>query len=186
MDNTNPLPELFATFRSEAFRIESLPLYTIEDNGEFAQFQRYQSGGLLPDIKINEDWYRSLDEWASQGKQLFRVRVLPNDSAQYVWFEIDWFYPYNVLHGERLFFILESDFRKHFNELLHDFWMFDREHVGVMNYSDEGRFLGGAGPSLPLEKYVDLRNRILDMAMPFEDFMIRARRGRAPFKEMLR
>lgn len=169
------LPQLFQSFESEAFRLETLPHYRIESNGEYAEFQRYLDGGLFPNAEINQDWYESLDAWKSEGKRIIRVRILPEIPNPYLKFEIEWFYPFNAKHGEEIFLLPEEEYRRQFELPLHDFWMFDHSKVGVLEYDSEGRFLRGAAPSISTESYLKVRRHILESAKPLAKFLLDCR-----------
>ncbi len=169
--NNSPLPKLFREFEREAFRLESLPRYKIDSNGEYAEFLRYMEGGLIPNIEINREWYDNLDTWKTQGKRILRVRVLPAIPDPYLGFEVGWYYPHSAEHGEEIFVLGELEFKNLFSMPLHDFWIFDQKQVGVMLYDTGGEFLGGAEPTLPVDDYLHIRNRILEESLPLKDFL---------------
>ena len=173
----NPLPDLFETFQREAFRVESLPEYRIEGNGEYAQFQSYLDGGLQPDPSINAEWYESVSAWRGIGKSIVRVRVIPEHPSPYVDFEIDWFYPHSVSAGEDIFVISEALFRSELSLPLHDFWIFDSSQVGIMEYAPDGSFLCGANPKYPIQEYLNVQAKLLGLSTPLRLYLSRKRRG---------
>ena len=130
---------LFRSFESTAFRLESLPRYKIEGSGEEERFRSYLNGQPVPSNEDNE-WLSSLKKWGNEGKEISRLRILPDRPEPYINFEIEWGYCYNVSHGENIYLISKSKFVKNFDIDLHDFWLFDNQEAIKMVYDDEGGY----------------------------------------------
>jgi hypothetical protein len=132
---------LFNTFSNSAFRLETLPKYSIKGSQEEKEFQSYLDGEPYP-IDSDQEWLKSLDEWTSQGKNISRLRILPEHPESYINYEIEWGYSYNVKHGEDIFLIEKDDFIDKFDLDIHDFWIFDGEEAIQMLYDEEGSYEG--------------------------------------------
>lgn len=171
--SNNPLPKLFSAFASEAFRLETLPQYAVEDERE--ELSRFLSGELFPTLTAHQAWLDALDGWRETGKQIIRVRVVPERKTPYLAFETEWGYRYNTQHGEQVFMIAEEDFKRRFGGNVHDWWMFDRKTAVVMNYGHDGSFAGADEVVSDGAFYRDVRDRVLDDAITLKAYLQRER-----------
>ena len=169
MKTNNPLLELFSSFTSEAFRLETLPHYTVPEAE--AAMHKYFNGELFPDHAEHSEWLDMLDRCSETGKKVIRVRVLPRQWTPYLNFEFDWGYLYNALHGEQIFVIEEDVYLERFGQSPRDWWMFDSTAIGLMNYSEDGSFVGAALVPTSDTTYLDIRNQIITIATPLREYL---------------
>ncbi|WP_067891026.1 DUF6879 family protein [Actinomadura chibensis] len=126
---------LFTEFRESASRIETLPVYQVDDERE--NFERYLAGEPLPQGR-NEEWARNIRECVAAGKYMGRVHIIDRVLTPYLQFEIDWYYAVNGAAGEDIRFILRDDVP---DVPFTDTWVFDDEIVVDLSYDDDGRLL---------------------------------------------
>ncbi|WP_187437938.1 DUF6879 family protein [Actinomadura decatromicini] len=126
---------LFTEFRESASRIETLPVYRVDDERE--NFEHYLAGAPLPPGR-NEKWARNIRECVAAGKYMGRVHIIDRVLTPYLQFEIDWYYAVNGAAGEDIRFILRDDVP---DVPFTDTWIFDDEIVVDLSYDDDGRLL---------------------------------------------
>jgi hypothetical protein len=168
----NDLERLFATFKRSAFRLETLDEYHV-DAEEERDFQRFVHGVPLPQT-ANAEWADEVKELTSSGKQIIRVRLLPEQVNPYLRFELEWGYPYSAAAGEDIRFLprkkatqLVGD-----NKTLVDFWLFDDAEAVILNYNPDATSvdveLVSAGEYL--SKLVATSQLVKEAAMPWATF----------------
>ena len=133
--------EMFGSFREQAFRIETFPIYKIE-GGEWEEFKEYEAGKVLC-IPPSEDWIDDLRRWRLEGKKIKRIRILPQELNNYLRYEIEWCYIKNYLAGEDFAFVGQNTYKKYVEKnTFGDFWLFDKKYVLKMQYDANGSYLG--------------------------------------------
>ncbi|MCF2529817.1 DUF6879 family protein [Yinghuangia soli] len=139
---------LFAEFEREAFRLETLSAYDVEDEQE--EFAAFLAGEPMPPEWSDNPWVRAMTD---RGKAVARVHVLRSPWTDYLRYELS-AYPGNVKAGESIGII---DLADHVVPGLpdHDFWLFDNASVYRMHYTEAGRFVG-AEP-LPVDRVAEYR-----------------------------
>lgn len=136
--------ELFTGFRTSAFRIEALNQYLVgeEEDG----FREYARGipSPSPEYEIGlREWTNTIKEAVASGKSFSRVHVISDPLTPYLKCEIDWGYTRTHAAGEEIYILHDSSAREFISDKpLFDFWLFDESIVALMNYDDEGHFLG--------------------------------------------
>jgi len=156
-------------FQRTVFRLETLDRYTVDsDTGNVT---RYLNGDPAPAMDVKGPWLQRLTQERAEGKRRSRVHVLHTPLSDYLRYECEWGYAYTAPAGEDIF-ILDLAQHPRPQELIdEDFLLLDDEHVVVVHYDDEGRFLGGR--PLPAEealRYRQCRDAALAAAVPFEAF----------------
>ncbi|MFC4050460.1 DUF6879 family protein [Actinomadura syzygii] len=126
---------LFTEFRESASRIETLPVYRVDDERE--NFEHYLAGAPLPPGR-NEEWAQNIRECVAGGKYMGRVHIIDRVLTPYLQFEIDWYYAVNGAAGEDIRFIFRDDVP---DGPFTDTWIFDDEIVVDLSYDDDGRLL---------------------------------------------
>jgi hypothetical protein len=145
---------LFESFERDAFRLETLPVYSIDDEKE--EFERFLAGDPMPAEWSDNPWVRAI---TGRGKSIARVHVLRSPLTDYLRYELA-AYPGNVTAGERIGII---DLGQQLVSGLpdHDFWLFDDSAVYRMFYTPDGKFEGAE--LLPAERLPEYR-RYRDIA----------------------
>lgn len=121
--------KLFDMFTIEAFRLETLPVYDVEEEKE--AIKEFRETGRVVN-NIDKEWMDLL----KIGKPVKRLRLLSNPLSDYEVFELE-VYKSNLSYGEDI----RIANRDNFNETLQDFWIFDMKWIGIMKYDKTGKFL---------------------------------------------
>lgn len=133
--NPDQFGRLFTEFTKSATRIETLPVYTVDEERE--NFDHYLAGRPLPPDR-NEEWTTNIRAAVTAGKYMGRVHIIDHELTPYLQFEIDWYYAVNGAAGEDIRFIYREDVP----DLVHtDTWIFDERTVVDLSYDTEGRLL---------------------------------------------
>ncbi|WP_399089026.1 DUF6879 family protein [Streptomyces sp. BBFR2] len=165
--SSKTLGEYFAAFEREAFRLETLDDYG--KSGNAAAFQSFLAGEEQP-VDYNDHWVAELRKRSAGGKRIYRVHVLSRPLTPYLQYELGWGYWKNMTGGEE-FFILDTTEQPNPFEGVPDFWLFDSQTIAVLNYDDEGGFLGTQELSADrVEEYLAIRDKAMEQAVPFPDW----------------
>lgn len=119
-------------------RVETLPYYDAASDD--ADYTRYLAGEPAPTAAAKEPWLARLRADTAAGRRWSRLRVVQLPLTDYLRYECEWGYTFNVAAGEDVR-ILEVD-------LLHrymtygDFFVIDNHHVILSRYDGTGRFVG--------------------------------------------
>ena len=121
----------------------------------------------------HEPWLEFLRTARQQGKQVQRVRVLPEPINRYFRFEFNAGYKPSQAAGEDIRFIARNLVASPDTPLL-DFWLFDDDLVEVMRYDNKGRFTGTEYYDDPkyLAKLITLREELLENSLPIADLRL--------------
>jgi hypothetical protein len=128
----------FDRFRSSAFRLESLPRYSIPGDAEAIAVWR--SGRARPQFSVlTSPWAARLATTSMAGKTWRRVRAVDLPLSDYVRWEMAAYAESSVL-GEEIRILRRSG---PFAGLAQDFWLFDADtdepFAIAMVYDDEGQ-----------------------------------------------
>ncbi|MEV7377826.1 DUF6879 family protein [Streptomyces lydicus] len=161
------LGELFDTFEQEAFRLETLDDYS--KSGNVSAYKAFLAGESPP-TDYNNAWVSELRSHTTQGKRVYRVHILSRPLTPYLRFELGWGYQKNATGGEE-FFILDTTCQPNPLAGVPDFWLMDSTTPGVMNYSEDGAFLGAdVLPEERADEFRAYREMALAHAVPFSEW----------------
>jgi hypothetical protein len=127
-----------------AFRLETLDLYDVNSNGD--DVERYVAGEPEPSAR-SMPWLAQFRAEKKRGLYRSRVHVLTPPLTDYLRFECEWGYVFNVEAGEDVQILdtsetpLEPEVAALFADT-RDFWMINDDLVVQMHYDDGGRFVG--------------------------------------------
>ncbi|MFC5185670.1 DUF6879 family protein [Actinomadura harenae] len=125
----------FTEFKSSATRIETLDIYTVEEERE--NLDLYLKGAPLPPAR-NQEWAANIRSCVAEGKYMGRVHIIDHTLTPYLQFEIDWYYAINGAAGEDIRFI----HRENVPDLVYtDTWLFDEKTVLDLSYNTNGELL---------------------------------------------
>ncbi|MGH8884472.1 MAG: DUF6879 family protein [Egibacteraceae bacterium] len=160
---------LFDTICESAFRLETLDRYTVPQEAE--AFADFLVGRPRPPRTVETSpWLRRIANHTDAGRRVYRVHVLSHPLSDYLRFELSG-YPETDAAGAETF-IADRDAHPDLAELTEDFWLYDDEIVAVMNYDDEGHFLGAErAPDDLLGEYRRRRDLALAHAVPFDEYL---------------
>ncbi|MFG2829225.1 DUF6879 family protein [Streptomyces sp. NPDC048434] len=161
------LGELFDAFHREAFRLETLDDYS--RSGNVDAYQAFLAGEPQP-ANYNEAWVSEIRSHTSRGKRVYRVHILSRPLTPYLRFELGWGYQKNATGGEQ-FFILDTTEQPNPLEGVPDFWCFDSLTPAVMNYAEDGSFLGaGILPDARADEFRTYRDTAMAHAVPLPEW----------------
>jgi hypothetical protein len=124
---------LFTDVRQSWFRLETLQRYNDDyERDDFAAFLRGQPLDATPG-----PWQAMVREHVTAGRELIRVHVIEEPPSDYIRFELA-AYRLNVAAGEdvRVIPIRRGDWPADVPH--HDYWLFDDEHLWLMDYDTTG------------------------------------------------
>jgi hypothetical protein len=165
--------KLFEEFRETAFRLETLPTYSVEE--EEGEIKRFLAGEPLP-TDPNAEWCERIRKAKHQGKVFERVRLLPMSLTPYVRYEIDWCYPFSLDAGEKIWMLTDEAPAAVRAAASEDFWMFDEEKVAVLRYDSDGHFeaVDEVDPA-SISHYTTLRDQVRLHSTPLREWLAKVR-----------
>lgn len=171
---THQTPEEFGAafdsmFRRSAFRLELLGRYVAANEDE--PLRRFRSGEPQ-DPSWREPWAQYVRASLRDGKQMSRVHVVDEPLSEYLKFELTCGYPASLAAGEDIR-IFELSKYPVLTYPRHDFWLFDNAVAVVMDYDNNGNFLGADMTSAPVEiaRYRHVRDFLMHEAIPLADYL---------------
>jgi hypothetical protein len=157
----------FRYFRSSAFRLELHPVYTMP--GEADELRRFLAGEKAPP-GYHYGWLDTMAAARAAGKTVRRARVVRQPLTDYIRYEFEWGFAYNVDAGEDIR-VLDLTGRPDPGLPDHDFWLFDEQTVVKMLYRPDGTQIGRElVPSPDLEAYLGHRDLAWRDAISFRDY----------------
>jgi len=162
------------TFKKEAFRIETLPKYSVGDKDK--RFETFLAGKIPNQNELKDAWCESLKQWTENGKDVIRVRVIPESRGAYFNFEVEWGYPPNVESGEDINVIAEDTFIDICGQDTEDIWLLDESKVLQMQYGDDGQFEGVKLTEDGVDTYITYKQQLLEESTDFTDYLKQRRR----------
>ncbi len=157
----------FRDFRSSAFRLELRPFYTMP--GEVDELRRFRAGEKPP-CDYHYGWLDIMASARAAGRTVRRVRVVRRPLTDYISYEFEWGFVYNVAAGED---IRVLDLTDGPGPALpdHDFWLFDELTVVKLLYRQDGTQIGRELVAAPnLDAYLSWRDAAWQVAVPFRDY----------------
>ena len=178
-DDRAALRELLFNFRRSAWRLEALDLYTTDH--EAPLLAAYLRGDPPPPLDASFEQYldnlRSLPE---QGRRMGRVHAIAGPLTPYLRYEIEWGYAPLAAAGEDVRILHRPTWRQTpFGRRPPDFWLVDDETVALMDYDDEGRWLGMrlVTDQVELAEYRHLRDLAVRASVPYAEYLAAMRRA---------
>lgn len=156
-------------FTRTLFRLETLDQYEVISDG--SDVARYLAGESEPDMARKGPWLEHLRDEAAHGRYRHRVHVLRGPLGDYLRYECEWGYAYNVRAGEGVR-ILDLAERPDPGGLVEqDFWLIDDSRVLRMHYDDNGQFVGAeVMPDEAVPRYRAARDAAWHAAEPFDQY----------------
>jgi Family of unknown function (DUF6879) len=166
------LETLFDDFTHTAFRMETLPRYTVDS--ETQRLRRYLDGEPLEIEAGTREWLEFMAAEIRSGKRWHKVHILRSPPSQYLRFECEWGYAVSARYGQEVYILDEAERPRPGTIPDEDFWLFDEDTVARLHYDDEGHFLGADladGTDVP--RYRGYRDLAVDAAEPFASWWAR-------------
>jgi hypothetical protein len=157
----------FQDYSTSAFRLELRQVYSMPDEAD--ELRRFRAGEKPP-AQYHYGWLDTVAAAIRAGKTMRRVRVVQQPLTDYIRYEFEWGFVYNVEAGEDIR-ILDMTGRASPALPDHDFWMFDETTIVKMLYRDDGAQLGRELVDSPdLDAYLGWRDATWQPATPFRDY----------------
>jgi hypothetical protein len=156
------------------FRLETLDHYDVSSDG--GDFQRYMHGEGSPDPERKAAWHKVLQADLDRGVVTSRVHVVRSPLSDYLRYEFEWGYAYNLAYEHiRILDLAEQPAPAELDGA-GDFWLVDGQDAAVMHYDGDGRYLGFevSGAS----RYRAAAAAAWRAAVPFETYQDQHRTGR--------
>jgi len=162
---------LFTDFEQESFRLETLQHYAVSyEEGPFRDFLDGVPRYTHPDQAA---WVDHIRAKLAAGCAMRRVHVVEQPLTDYVRFELTWPYLDSVRAGEdvRLIPVLRGGWPTALPR--QDFWLFDSRVAALMNYAEDGAFLGAeiTDEDTVVARCRDWRDASLERAVTYAEFM---------------
>lgn len=157
----------FRDFQLSAFRLERHPIYTMP--GEADELRRFLAGEKPP-ANYHYGWLDTMAAARAAGKIVRRVRVVRRPLTDYIRYEFEWGFVYNVAAGEDIRILDLTDWPG--PELPdHDFWLFDEQAVVKLLYRPDGTQIGRELVVDPdIAAYLSWCDAAWQQAVPFQDY----------------
>jgi len=127
--------ELFLGIDREAFRLEQLDRYTVDEEDEL--YAAWQAGRPIDRTPDTSEWLRLIADHTAAGRRVYSVRIVDWPLSDYVRFELACL-PDNAAAGQEVY-VVERRAHLDLAVLTEDFWLFDDSTAVVMRYDADGR-----------------------------------------------
>jgi hypothetical protein len=163
------LPSLLSSFRQRAFRLETRDHYDVPQEADW--FQAFLRGEGIPELSPeNDSWLKLVSGHCRTGKRMQRVHIVSQPLTDYCRFELAMCVS-SVGAGEEIR-IIERDQMPELRRMQEDFWLFDDAVVIVLDYDDNGRFLG-TRVAEDLTYYREVANLTLTHSIHLDEYLAR-------------
>lgn len=154
----------------DLFRLETLSVYNVDSDGE--DYQRYLRGEATANAEAKAPWLKRLVADTAAGRRWRRVHAVTLPLSDYLRYESEWCYTYNVAAGEDIRII--DDAGQSLPDV-GDFFVLDGQHVIRSVYDQTGRFLGAEPITDPVTRapYVAISELVWRAAAPFTSWWLR-------------
>ena len=122
-------------FRSEAWRLETLPQYLVPQESE--EIEAFRAGKRIDPHVYSSPYVENLRRLRGEGRRKGRVHIVTQPLSEYLRFEFSRYYAPHALAGEAIR-VLDVTGRENPLPGVQDFWMFDRTTVVLMHYEEDG------------------------------------------------
>ncbi|GAA2714400.1 MULTISPECIES: DUF6879 family protein [Streptomyces] len=157
----------FLDFRSEAWRLETLPVYRVPQEEE--EIRRFLAGERLDPHTYSDEYTDDLKRVRREGKTKGRVHVVTRPLSEYLRYEF-MYYEAHVLAGEDIR-IMDVTGRENPLAGVQDFWMFDRSDVVLMHYALDGTQISREVYEGDPELYREYQRIALAESVSFEEYV---------------
>ncbi len=156
-------------FERRLFRMETLPAYAVESDGD--DYNRWVAGDPEPTWERKNRWLAVLRAERAAGKVSARVRILTEELTDYERYSCEWGYALNAKAGEDIRVLRRGEHPVH-GFIQQDFWVVDDAQALAMIYGEGGRFEGAE--ILPdVAPWIAARDTAWADAEPFQQWWAR-------------
>jgi hypothetical protein len=163
---SDELGAMFRDFQRSAFRLETLPAYNMA--GEQDEYQRFLAGEKPP-VDLHYGWLDLVSGHVSAGRSMRRVRLVSRPLSDYIRYEFEWGFQFNVRAGEDIRVLDVTD--RPIALPKQDFWLFDESTVVHLNYDQTGATVSREQVDAPdLSKYLGWRDLALSQSVSYDEY----------------
>ncbi|MBW8739859.1 MAG: hypothetical protein JF621_22985 [Streptomyces turgidiscabies] len=157
----------FRDFRSEAWRLETLPAYNVPQEAE--EIRAFLAGEHIDPHAHSNDYTEDLKRVRREGKSKGRVHIVSRPLSTYLRYEFMYYLPH-VWAGED---IRIMDVTDRANPLagIQDFWMFDKSEVVLMHYEPDGTQISREVHAGDVTPFIEYQRIALAESVPFEEYV---------------
>ncbi|GAA2116657.1 DUF6879 family protein [Streptomyces synnematoformans] len=155
-------------FRSEAWRLETLPQYLVPQEAE--ELEQWRAGKRLDPLTHSDEYTDDLKRLRSEGKRKGRVHIVSRPLSEYLRFEFSQYYEANVRAGDEIR-ILDVTDRPNPLAGVQDFWMFDQESVVLMNYKPDGTQINRELYDGDVARFVEYQQIAVAASVPYLEYV---------------
>lgn len=156
----------FRDFRSEVWRLETLPQYLVPQEAE--EFARFRAGER-DSGPVEDEWTRLIRSHTEAGRTMGRVHIITRPLSDYLQFEFQ-YYVHSSTAGEDIR-ILDVTDRESPLPNVQDFWMFDRSTVVLMNYEPDGKQINREVFEGDPEPFREAQRIAVAESIPFSEYV---------------
>jgi hypothetical protein len=127
-------------FTRDLFRLEALPEYAVDSDGD--DYQRWCAGEAEPTWDRLNSWLEVLRSERAAGKVSRRVRIFSARLTDYERYACEFGYLHTSHAGEDIRVLRRGEHPIPRGLIEQDFWVIDDQGVVTMHYDDGGRFEG--------------------------------------------
>lgn len=157
----------FRDFRSEAWRLETLPAYNVPQEAE--EIRAFQAGERIDPHVHTNDYTDDLRRLRGEGKAKGRVHIVTRPLSDYLRYEFMYYRPH-AWAGEDIRIMDVTD-RPNPLAGVEDFWMFDKSEVVLMRYEPDGTQIGREVYEGDTSPYIEYQRIALSESVPFEEYV---------------
>jgi hypothetical protein len=155
-------------FRSEAWRLETLPQYLVTQESE--ELEAFRAGKRIDPQTYSSSYTEDLKRLRGEGKRKGRVHIVTQPLSEYLRFEFSRYYAPHVRAGEEIR-ILDVTNRENPLPKVQDFWMFDRTRVVLMHYGDDGTQISRELYEGDPAPFVEYQRIAVAESVPFSEYV---------------
>ncbi|MFC5217426.1 DUF6879 family protein [Streptomyces coerulescens] len=157
----------FREFRSEAWRLETLPEYKVPQEEE--DIRAYLAGSRIDPHRHSNAYTEDLKEVRREGKSKGRVHIVSRPLTTYLQYEFMYYRPH-AWAGEDIRIMDVTD-RPNPLAGVQDFWMFDKKEVILMHYQEDGTQISREVYEGDVTSFVEYQRIALAESVPFEEYV---------------
>ncbi|MET7716031.1 DUF6879 family protein [Streptomyces sp. NPDC005407] len=157
----------FGDFQSEAWRLETLPAYSVPQEAE--EIREFLEGNRIDPHAYSNEYTDDLKRVQREGKTKGRVHIVTRPLTDYLRYEFMYYLPH-VWAGEDIR-ILDVTDRENPLHGVQDFWMFDRSEVVLMHYEPDGTQISREVYEGDPAPFIEYQRIALAESVPFEEYV---------------
>ncbi|MGW2586131.1 DUF6879 family protein [Streptomyces virginiae] len=157
----------FRDFRSEAWRLETLPAYNVPQEAE--EIRVFLAGERIDPHTHSNEYTEDLKRVRREGKTKGRVHLVTRPLSEYLRYEFMYYLPH-AWAGEDIR-IMDVTERRNPLADVQDYWMFDKSEVVLMNYEADGTQISREVYEGDVTPFLDYQRIALAESVPFEEYV---------------